>query len=96
VSLIRVFTLPVANDDCCCFPLLLLSSAAAVFVCYVQRDAAAMEVHLAAITSSLQAMQALLSRMGERCDPYVYYKRVRVPMSGEAAAAEAAAAVAAR
>jgi hypothetical protein len=42
-----------------------------------------MERHLAAITSSLQAMQALLSRMGERCDPYVYYKRVRVPMSGQ-------------
>jgi indoleamine 2,3-dioxygenase len=48
-----------------------------------QRDAAAMKAQLAAITAALQAMQALLSRMGERCDPYVYYKRVRVPMSGE-------------
>ncbi|KAF6259979.1 hypothetical protein COO60DRAFT_937829 [Scenedesmus sp. NREL 46B-D3] len=47
-----------------------------------QRDAAAMEAHLEAITSSLKAMQVLLARIGERCDPYVYYKRVRVPMSG--------------
>uniref|UniRef100_A0A383VPZ4 Indoleamine 2,3-dioxygenase n=1 Tax=Tetradesmus obliquus TaxID=3088 RepID=A0A383VPZ4_TETOB len=48
----------------------------------LQHDAAAMELHFAAITSALQAMQELLARMGERCDPYVYYKRVRVPMSG--------------
>jgi indoleamine 2,3-dioxygenase len=49
----------------------------------VQRDAAAMKSYLTTITTSLEAMQGLLSRMGERCDPYVYYKRVRVPMSGE-------------
>lgn len=27
-------------------------------------------------------MQATLDRMGEKCDPYVYYTRVRLPMSG--------------
>lgn len=52
-------------------------------VAHLQRDAAAMEQGLSSITTSLQAMQALLSCMGERCDPYIYYKRVRVPMSGQ-------------
>ena len=27
-------------------------------------------------------LQATLSRMGEQCDPHVYYQRVRLPMSG--------------
>jgi hypothetical protein len=39
-----------------------------------------MERHLACIAATLQAMQQLLGRMEEHCDPYVYYKRVRVPM----------------
>jgi indoleamine 2,3-dioxygenase len=26
--------------------------------------------------------QAILARMGEKCDPHVYYTRVRLPMSG--------------
>lgn len=43
-------------------------------------DAAAMEVHLGTITTGLQSMQQLLARMGEHCDPYIYYTRVRVPM----------------
>jgi len=51
-------------------------------LCFVQVDAAAMEQHLAVVVSGLQEMQQLLSRMSERCDPYIYYRRVRVPMSG--------------
>ncbi|KAI7843115.1 hypothetical protein COHA_003286 [Chlorella ohadii] len=34
------------------------------------------------VTSALIAMQATLSRMGEKCDPAIYYQRVRLPMSG--------------
>jgi hypothetical protein len=39
-----------------------------------------MEQQLVCVTAALQAMQALLSRMEESCDPFIYYKRVRVPM----------------
>jgi indoleamine 2,3-dioxygenase len=48
----------------------------------VQRDPQAMEQYLAVISGCLKSMQQLLSRMGEHCDPYIYYKRVRLPMSG--------------
>ena len=34
------------------------------------------------ITQALVVMQSILSRMGERCDPYIYYNRVRMPMGG--------------
>lgn len=34
------------------------------------------------MAASLVQMQALLERMGERCDPQIYYKRVRQPMAG--------------
>jgi indoleamine 2,3-dioxygenase len=27
-------------------------------------------------------MQVTLARMPEKCDPYIYYQRVRLPMSG--------------
>jgi indoleamine 2,3-dioxygenase len=37
---------------------------------------------LGEIAQALEAMQATLARMGEKCDPYVYYNRVRRPMSG--------------
>lgn len=37
---------------------------------------------LDAISSALVAMQATLTRMGEKCDPHIYYRRVRLPMSG--------------
>lgn len=37
---------------------------------------------LNAIIHALQKMQATLNRMGEKCDPYIYYSRVRSPMSG--------------
>ncbi|KAF8062937.1 KIN14Q [Scenedesmus sp. PABB004] len=47
-----------------------------------RRDAPAMEARLGELVAALQAMQALLSCMGERCDPHVYYTRVRLPMSG--------------
>jgi len=46
----------------------------------LQRNAAALEHHLATVTAGLVAMQQLLDRMGEFCDPYIYYQRVRVPM----------------
>lgn len=47
-----------------------------------QGDASAMEAHLATISACLSDSQALLSRMGEACDPAVYYARVRTPMCG--------------
>lgn len=33
--------------------------------------------HLLDVTESLRRMHAILSRMPERCDPYIYYNRVR-------------------
>jgi hypothetical protein len=45
-----------------------------------QRDVGAMEQHLSTVTAGLVSMQQLLDRMGEHCDPYIYYQRVRVPM----------------
>lgn len=47
-----------------------------------QGDAAAVEAGLVSITAALQDMQGTLNRMGEKCDPYIYYQRVRQPMSG--------------
>ena len=40
------------------------------------------EAGLVVVASALRTMQASLSRMGEKCDPYIYYHRVRLPMSG--------------
>ncbi|GAX73502.1 hypothetical protein CEUSTIGMA_g954.t1 [Chlamydomonas eustigma] len=37
---------------------------------------------LVEICTALRNMQVTLSRMGEKCDPYIYYHRVRKPMSG--------------
>ena len=37
---------------------------------------------LSEASTMLRDMQATLERMGERCDPYVYYHRVKLPMSG--------------
>lgn len=45
-------------------------------------DAAALEARLHTLAQSLDAMLAMLSRMRERCDPYVYYHRVRPFMFG--------------
>ena len=45
-------------------------------------DADAVRAALRLITDTLRAMSALLARMRERCDPYVYYARVRQPMAG--------------
>lgn len=53
---------------------------ACVLLWLLQRDAAAIEQHLACVTAGLRSMQQLLDRMGEHCDPYIYYQRVRVPM----------------
>ena len=40
-------------------------------------DVAAVTAHLHDVTASLVAMLAVLNRMPERCDPYIYYHRVR-------------------
>ena len=45
-------------------------------------DAAGVTSLLEAIAECLAEMQALLDRMPEGCDPAIYYKRVRQPMSG--------------
>lgn len=45
-------------------------------------DEVAVGAALALITGALRDMQAILGRMGEKCDPYIYYQRVRWPMSG--------------
>ena len=45
-------------------------------------DAAAVRASLRVIADTLRAMSALLARMRERCDPYIYYTRVRWPMAG--------------
>ncbi|KAG2438059.1 hypothetical protein HXX76_005669 [Chlamydomonas incerta] len=47
-----------------------------------QDDAPSVLAGLHAVSSALQQMQGTLSRMGEKCDPYIYYQRVRTPMSG--------------
>lgn len=67
---------------CSCLSVSVLVRAAPVVgVCaMLQRDAPAMEAHLSAVTAGLVSMQQLLDRMGEHCDPYIYYQRVRVPM----------------
>ena len=43
-------------------------------------DAAA--VHLRAVATSIGAMRATLTRLPERCDPYIYYNRVRLFLFG--------------
>ena len=45
-------------------------------------DAAAVCSGLDAVTDALRGMQAIMGRMTERCDPYIYYHRVRWPMAG--------------
>ncbi|MCB0037510.1 MAG: hypothetical protein KDE51_25940, partial [Anaerolineales bacterium] len=47
-----------------------------------QQDHATMEHCLQEIAATLATMQALLQRMPERCDPYIYYHRVRPFMFG--------------
>jgi indoleamine 2,3-dioxygenase len=48
----------------------------------IQHDTAGLTAHLTTLQSSLSHMNALLDRMRERCDPYVYYHRVRPYMFG--------------
>ena len=45
-------------------------------------DDPALESHLQTIAATLQTMHDLLGRMPERCDPYIYYHRVRPFMFG--------------
>ncbi|PNW70203.1 hypothetical protein CHLRE_17g710200v5 [Chlamydomonas reinhardtii] len=47
-----------------------------------QDDAPSVLAGLRGVSSALREMQGTLSRMGEKCDPYIYYQRVRTPMSG--------------
>ena len=42
-----------------------------------QDDATALEGYLGEIAATLQTLHDLLSRMPERCDPHIYYHRVR-------------------
>ena len=51
----------------------LLSAQSAV----TQDDALALEGYLHAIAATLQTLHDLLARMPERCDPHIYYHRVR-------------------
>jgi indoleamine 2,3-dioxygenase len=49
----------------------------------VQRnDVAAVEQALITVAKTLQTIQGILQRMPERCDPYIYYHRVRPYMFG--------------
>ncbi|GLI64917.1 hypothetical protein VaNZ11_008311, partial [Volvox africanus] len=48
----------------------------------VEGDSDAVLAGLITIARALRDMQATLARMGEKCDPYIYYQRVRTPMSG--------------
>lgn len=45
-------------------------------------DAGAVLRGLQEVSGALKEMQTTLGRMGEKCDPYIYYQRVRQPMSG--------------
>ncbi|PSC67570.1 hypothetical protein C2E20_8766 isoform A [Micractinium conductrix] len=45
-------------------------------------DAAGVRAALEGIAGALADMQASLSCMGEKCDPAIYYSRVRLPMIG--------------
>lgn len=47
-----------------------------------QRDAERLKSHLTVLEASLGEMYATLQRMPERCDPYVYYHRVRPYIHG--------------
>ncbi len=47
-----------------------------------QNDVQALETHFLTIAETLQTMYDLLGRMTERCDPYIYYHRVRPFMFG--------------
>ncbi len=48
----------------------------------VAGDAAALATHLRAMAEGLDAMTRVLERMPERCDPYIYYHRVRPYVNG--------------
>lgn len=48
----------------------------------VDGDADAVKAHLHTIKGSLDGMNATMNRMGEWCDPYVYYHRVRPYIHG--------------
>ncbi len=47
-----------------------------------QQDFGAMERHLETIGATLETMTTILKKMPERCDPYIYYNRVRPFMFG--------------
>lgn len=43
---------------------------------------AVLAAQLGVMAAALRGMQETLARMVEKCDPYIYYHRVRLPMSG--------------
>lgn len=45
-------------------------------------DTEAVRQALQVMAQSLQAMTAALERMHDKCDPHIYYERVRLPTSG--------------
>lgn len=60
-----------------------VATAHALRVCAGERvDTAAAVDSLEAAADSIDECIAILERMGERCDPYIYNERVRVFMSG--------------
>jgi indoleamine 2,3-dioxygenase len=48
----------------------------------VHKDTAGLEKHVETIALSLRAMCRTLDRMPEKCDPYIYYSRVRPYIQG--------------
>jgi indoleamine 2,3-dioxygenase len=50
-----------------CLPLLQTAAA--------EGDGEGLEQQLAVVAAALQRMTQLLGRMGEKCDPYIYYNR---------------------
>ncbi len=45
-------------------------------------DTATVQAALECTAETLRAVQSIFGRMRERCDPYIYYSRVRWPMAG--------------
>lgn len=59
-----------------------LEACAAAHLACANTDADAVANALYRLTTTICGLRALLERMEERCDPYIYNERVRLPMSG--------------
>jgi indoleamine 2,3-dioxygenase len=60
----------------------LLSASGRALTAVIREDTRALGVHLGVVARSLEAMVGVLHRMPERCDPYIYYRRVRPYIHG--------------